>query len=172
MCYVSPYRKMSRLTLPALIANKFRATGQVCVCANRIFVHRSIMDKFAEVVRGKIAKLKVGHGLEPGTTLGPLTTKRGADRCIELVEDAQKNGAKLSIGGKRFGGGYHFEPTLLVAPSREARVYKEEMFSPICSLYPFDTEEEVRLRYQSFLLHHEWRKGEKNSTNHPGYRPL
>lgn len=91
----------------------------------------------------KVSQLKVGHGLEPGVTLGSLTTKRGADRCVELVGDAVQNGATVLAGGKRVGDGYHFEPTLLVGASRDARVHKEEMFSPICSLYAFDSEEEV-----------------------------
>jgi succinate-semialdehyde dehydrogenase/glutarate-semialdehyde dehydrogenase len=96
------------------------------------------------MVKGKIEKLKFGHGLEPGVTNGPLTTKRGAERATELVEDALSKGAKVVTGGKRFGTGYHFEPTLIIDASREARIYKEEMFAPILPLYGFDTEEEVR----------------------------
>lgn len=54
------------LLILALIANKFRAAGQVCVCANRVFVHHSVMDKFAAIMKEKISRLKFGHGLEPG----------------------------------------------------------------------------------------------------------
>lgn len=141
---LAPVRSCVRIELNvALIANKFRAAGQVCVCANRVFVHRSVIDKFANVMKQKISQLKFGHGLEKGITNGPLTTKRGAERCVELVDDAVQHGAKLILGGKRFGDGYHFEPTLLVGAAQRARVYKEEMFSPICSLYPFDNEDEV-----------------------------
>lgn len=127
----------------ALIGNKFRAAGQVCVSANRIFVQRTVMDKFAAIVKGKIEKLKFGHGLEPGVTNGPLTTKRGAERATELVKEAVSRGAKIVTGGKQFGTGYHFEPTLITGASKDARIYNEEMFAPILPLYPFDTEEEV-----------------------------
>lgn len=78
-----------------------------------------------------------------GVTNGALTTKRGAERAAKLVDDALKNGARLVMGGKRFGSGYHFEPTLIVGASHDALVYKEEMFAPICSLYPFNTDEEA-----------------------------
>jgi succinate-semialdehyde dehydrogenase/glutarate-semialdehyde dehydrogenase len=101
------------------------------------------MDKFAEIIKGKIAKLKFGHGLEPGVTNGPLTTRRGAERATELVKEAVSRGAKVVTGGKQFGSGFHFEPTLITGASRDARIYNEEMFAPILPLYPFDTEEEV-----------------------------
>jgi acyl-CoA reductase-like NAD-dependent aldehyde dehydrogenase len=125
------------------VANKYRAAGQVCVCANRVYVQREILDRFAEHFKAKVEQLKLGHGLDSGVNHGPLTTRRGADRCVDLVADAVKHGAKVLTGGKRVGEGYHFEPTILVGASKAAKVYKEEMFSPIASLYAFDTEEEV-----------------------------
>jgi succinate-semialdehyde dehydrogenase/glutarate-semialdehyde dehydrogenase len=67
---------------------------------------------------------------------------------VELTEDAQKDGAKLVTGGEQFGQGYHLEPTALVGASKDSRVYQEEIFAPICSIYPFDEEEEVS---QTFL---------------------
>lgn len=82
---------------------------------------------------------------ESGITTGSLTTRRGAEHCSTLVEDAIKNGSTVLRGGKRVGPGYHFEPTLLVGAGPESMVHTTEMFSPILSLYPFDTEEEVGL---------------------------
>lgn len=78
-----------------------------------------------------------------GITNGPLTTLRGAERAVELIEDAVKNGGKLLLGGKRFGSGYHLEPTLIVGAARTSRTFCEEMFAPICAIYPFETEDEV-----------------------------
>lgn len=127
----------------ALMANKLRHAGQVCVCANRVFVQKGVFDKFAALVEERMRKLKFGHGLDSDSTNGPVTTERGAARAVTLVEDAVKNGGKLVMGGKRFGTGYLFEPTLVLGASREAQVYREEMFAPIVSLYPFDTEDEV-----------------------------
>lgn len=78
-----------------------------------------------------------------GITNGSLTTERGAERAVRLVNDACAHGAKVLMGGKRYGTGYGFEPTLLVGAQRSALVYREEMFAPICSLYPFENENEA-----------------------------
>ncbi|BEI80927.1 hypothetical protein CcaverHIS002_0200870 [Cutaneotrichosporon cavernicola] len=127
----------------ALMANKLRHAGQVCVCANRVFVQKGVFDKFAALVEERMRKLKFGHGLDHDSTNGPVTTERGAARAVTLVEDAVNNGGKLVMGGKRFGTGYLFEPTLVLGAGREAQVYREEMFAPIVSLYPFEDEDEV-----------------------------
>lgn len=127
----------------ALMANKLRHAGQVCVCANRIFVQKPIVDKFTQIVKAKMEALKWGHGLDEGVTNGAVTVERGADRAGELVDDARKHGAQVLMGGKRFGSGFHFEPTLIVGAPRDARVYKEEMFAPILSMYAFENEQEV-----------------------------
>ncbi|BEI92381.1 uncharacterized protein CcaverHIS019_0500090 [Cutaneotrichosporon cavernicola] len=127
----------------ALMANKLRHAGQVCVCANRVFVQKDVFDKFAAIVEERMRKLKFGHGLSTDSTNGAIATERGAARAVRLVEDAVKNGGKLVMGGKRFGTGYLFEPTLVLGASRDAMVYREEMFAPIVSLYPFETEDEV-----------------------------
>lgn len=76
-------------------------------------------------------------------TNGALTTKRGAERAVLLVKDAVEKGGQVVMGGERFGTGYHFQPTLITNAPHDSRVYQEEMFAPICSLYPFDTEKEV-----------------------------
>ena len=78
-----------------------------------------------------------------GVTNGALTTRRGAQRARELVEDAIKQGASVLLGGSQFGTGYHFEPTLITGASLNSRVYQEEQFAPIVSIYPFDSEDEV-----------------------------
>lgn len=127
----------------ALIANKLRHAGQVCVCANRVFIQAGIYDAFAKKMEERMAKLKFGHGLDEGVTNGAVTTERGAARAITIIDDAVKQGATLVTGGKRFGTGFLVEPTLLVNTPRTATVYTEEMFAPIVSLYKFDNEAEV-----------------------------
>lgn len=126
-----------------LVANKFRNAGQVCVTANRVYVQRSVHDRFAKLVKSKIGLLKVGHGLADGTTTGSLATQRGVERCQVLVDDAREHGARVVCGGKRVGEGWHYEPTLLVGAGQRAMVHREEMFAPILSMYAFDTEHEV-----------------------------
>ena len=115
----------------------------MCICANRVFVQKGVYDKFSQLISERIAKLKFGHGLDDGVTNGAITTERGAARAVELVEDAVSQGGKLITGGKRFGTGNLMEPTLITHAPRSARVYKEEMFAPIVSLYAFETEDEV-----------------------------
>ena len=131
------------LTGQVLVANKFRNAGQVCVSANRVYVHRSIHDQFAKIVEQKVRALRIGHGLDKGTTTGSLATQRGVERCVRLVEDAKRKGATVVTGGNRVGEGWHFEPTLLVGAGRDAIVHREEMFAPILSMYAFDSEDEV-----------------------------
>lgn len=125
------------------MANKLRHAGQVCVCANRVFVQKGIFDEFAKIVEAKMKKLKFGHGLDEGTTHGSVTTERGVERGVTLVDDAVKHGGKLVLGGKRMDSGYLMEPTLILNASKDAKVYREEMFAPIVSMYAFDNEDEV-----------------------------
>jgi succinate-semialdehyde dehydrogenase / glutarate-semialdehyde dehydrogenase len=95
------------------IVCKFRASGQTCVCANKILVHESIYDDFAQKLAAKVDKFKLGYGMEEGVTHGPLVSKRGMDKVKEHVEKSVKAGAKVLVGGKA-GDGLFFEPTVLV----------------------------------------------------------
>lgn len=113
------------------------------MAANRVFVQAGAIDRFVSLLKSRISNLKLGHGLDPVTTFGPLVTAKGAERCVTLVADAQYHGAKILSGGKRVGQGFHFEPTLLIDVGTEAKVHREEIFAPICSLYTFETEAEV-----------------------------
>lgn len=83
-------------------------------------------------------------------TNGAMTTKQGPLRLKTLVDDAVQQGGRLVTGGNPFGPGYHFEPTLIVGASRNARIYNEEIFGPVAALYSFDTEEEVRMMSSPF----------------------
>lgn len=130
------------------------------MCANRVFVHESVVGDFVAKLKSKMAALKLGHGLEPGVTNGSLTTKSAPARLAALIEDAVKNGAKLEAGGKAFGKGYHFEPTLLVGASTRAQAYNEEIFGPVISVYSFSSEQEVSL---FFLI--SWTGSNANACN-------
>ena len=123
------------------------ADHQVCITANRVYVQKSIADQFIEKFSAAMRDtLKLGRGLEKGTTLGPVTVPQTLERAERVVEDAVNRGAKLISGGKRpthLGNGYYFEPTLLVGAPHAAAVAQEELFAPICSVALFETEEEV-----------------------------
>jgi len=89
--------------------------------------------------------LKVGHGAHPDTTLGPVTTERGIDKALEMVDDARKNGGRVLTGGNKvdLGGGYFFEPTVIADAHDSLMVACEEQFAPIAAIFPFETEEEA-----------------------------
>ncbi|XP_062602225.1 glutarate-semialdehyde dehydrogenase-like [Saccostrea cucullata] len=125
------------------IGAKFRCSGQTCVCANRIFVHESIYDEFVKKMAAVVEKdLKVGDGIDPATTQGPLINKKAVEKIEAHVQDAVSKGAKVVCGGKSKGGNF-FEPTILTGVTNDMRCAKEEIFGPIAGIIRFKTEEEV-----------------------------
>jgi len=126
------------------IASKYRNAGQTCVCANRMYVQAGIYDRFAERLAEVAGALKLGHGLDAGTKLGPLIDERAVAKVERHVADALARGAKLLIGGKRpEGSGSYFQPTVLVDVPADALSMREEIFGPVAPLVRFETEEEV-----------------------------
>ncbi|MDP9813098.1 aspartate-semialdehyde dehydrogenase [Rhizobium tibeticum] len=123
---------------------KFATSGQDCLAANRIFVHRSIATRFEEAFARRIKELKVADGLSPGAEIGPLMHERAVMKVEEQVDDALKRGAALVIGGRRHKAGkLFFEPTLLTNVPADALIMREETFGPVAAITFFDTEEEV-----------------------------
>jgi aspartate-semialdehyde dehydrogenase len=126
---------------------KFATSGQDCLAANRIFVQRSIIEAFVEAFAKRIATLKVGNGLMETVDIGPLMNERAVAKVEEHVADALNRGAWLATGGKRHPAGpLFFEPTLLVDPSPDALIMREETFGPVAAVTPFDIEDEVIAR--------------------------
>jgi succinate-semialdehyde dehydrogenase/glutarate-semialdehyde dehydrogenase len=131
------------------IASKFRNTGQTCVCANRIFVQREIYAAFADAFAAQVASLRVGNGLDPATSIGPLIDAHAREKVERHVTDALAGGASLLTGGSPYAGagsGAFWTPTVLADVSPEMLVAREETFGPVAPLIPFDDEGEV-VRY-------------------------
>jgi len=124
------------------IISKYRNNGQTCVCANRIYVQDGVYDAFAEKLKAAVGKLKIGNGLEDGTTTGPLIDGKAVAKVQEHIEDAVSKGAKVLSGGKLIEGNF-FEPTILVDVPKSAAVAKEETFGPLAPLFRFKDEAEV-----------------------------
>ncbi len=124
------------------IISKYRNNGQTCVCANRIYVQDGVYDAFAQKLAAAVAKLKIGNGLEDGTTTGPLIDGKAVAKVQEHIEDAVSKGAKVLSGGKLIEGNF-FEPTILVDVPKTAAVAKEETFGPLAPLFRFKDEAEV-----------------------------
>jgi succinate-semialdehyde dehydrogenase/glutarate-semialdehyde dehydrogenase len=126
------------------IASKYRNTGQTCVCANRILVQDGVYDAFAAKLKAAVEALKVGNGMEPGVTQGPLINADAVKKVEEHIADALKRGASVVTGGKRSAlGGNFFEPTVLADVPAEAIIFREETFGPVAPLFRFKTEEEA-----------------------------
>lgn len=130
-----------------LVGMKFRNAGQVCVSPTRFFIQNGVYDKFVAKFLDLAGQIKVGDGLDPASTMGPLANARRVNAMEGLVLDAQQKGAKIEIGGKRVGNeGNYFEPTVLTNVAEHARVMHEEPFGPIAMMLPFKTTDEVLSR--------------------------
>jgi succinate-semialdehyde dehydrogenase/glutarate-semialdehyde dehydrogenase len=126
------------------IISKFRNAGQTCVCANRLFVHDKVYDAFAEKLAVRVKALKVGPGVEPGVTQGPLIDKAAVAKVEEHVADALAGGAKVATGGRRHAlGGTFYEPTVLTGVTADMKIFREETFGPVAPLIRFSTDAEV-----------------------------
>jgi succinate-semialdehyde dehydrogenase/glutarate-semialdehyde dehydrogenase len=127
-----------------LMANKFRGGGQTCVCANRVFVHESVAEAFADKVAARVRKLRVGNGLEEGVDLGPLIDENGVAKVRRHVEDAVSGGAR-EVARADLGDlpGTFFPPTVLLNVPADALCMREETFGPLVPITRFGSEEEV-----------------------------
>lgn len=126
------------------VASKFRNNGQTCVCANRILVHASVADAFADALVRHVAALAVGDGMDAGVDLGPLISAAALAKVETHVADALAHGAVLLAGGKVHArGGLFFEPTVLRGVTRRMRIWSEETFGPVAGITVFETDEEA-----------------------------
>ncbi len=124
--------------------SKYRNTGQTCVCANRIYVQRGVLQAFTDKLVAKVKALKVGSGLEAGVTQGPLIDAKAVAKIEEHIADARAKGAEVLTGGKRHAlGGLFFEPTVIAGATADMMVAHEETFGPLAPIFAFDTEAEV-----------------------------
>jgi succinate-semialdehyde dehydrogenase / glutarate-semialdehyde dehydrogenase len=127
------------------VASKFRSSGQTCVCANRIYVHKDVYPEFIAGLAEAVSKFKVGNGFDEGTTHGPLIHSRAMDKVAAHVKDALSKGAELKQGGEALGslGSTFFAPTVLGSMSVNMQLAHEETFGPVAGIFPFSSEEEV-----------------------------
>jgi succinate-semialdehyde dehydrogenase/glutarate-semialdehyde dehydrogenase len=127
-----------------LMASKFRASGQTCICANRILVHESVRERFTALLIKSVAELRVGPGTEEGITQGPLIDGDALAKVTHLVGDAVAKGARVLVGGKPHPlGGTFYEPTILEGCTSDMELWHEEIFGPVVALYSFTSEAEA-----------------------------
>lgn len=139
------YEKMLHTT----INSSFQNQGQICLCGSRVFVERSLYEKFKKDFVEQTKKLIVGAPLDDKTRVGAVVSKPHMEKILSYIELAQKEGGKILCGGKRkiiegeFAEGYYIEPTVIENLPYDCRTNQEEIFGPVVTITPFDTEEEV-----------------------------
>lgn len=135
--------------LATSVQSSFSNQGEICLCGSRIFVERNLFDRFtADFVKATKA-LKIGDPMDESTGIGSLVSEGHMNKVLSYIELAQKEGGKVLTGGKRVilpgrcAGGYFVEPTVIVGLDAACRTNQEEIFGPVVTIMPFDTEEEV-----------------------------
>ncbi|CAM3565580.1 aldehyde dehydrogenase [Hydrogenibacillus schlegelii] len=130
------------------LRSSFHNQGEVCLCGSRIYVERPVYEEFLDRFVKRTKELVVGDPFDPKTFVGPLISREHLERVMGYVEIARNEG-RILIGGKQPEGltrGYYLEPTIVVDMPDTCRVMKEEVFGPVVTVSPFDTEEEVIAR--------------------------
>ena len=145
------YEKMLATTLNSSFANQ----GQICLCGSRIFVERKIYDKFKTDFVAKTKELTVGNPLDEKTKVGAIVSKPHQEKILSYVELAKQEGGKILCGGNKINlsgdlsEGYFIEPTIIEGLAFDCRTNQEEIFGPVVTITPFDTEEEALMMANS-----------------------
>lgn len=142
---------MMKTTLRSSFANQ----GQICLCGSRILIERSIYDRFRDAFVANVKQLKVGDPNDPESNLGAVVSKPHMEKVLSYIEIAKEEGGTVLAGGKRaevdgeFADGYFLEPTVIEGLAHTCRTNQEEIFGPVVTLIPFDTEEEALMMANS-----------------------
>ncbi|MET7392805.1 NADP-dependent succinic semialdehyde dehydrogenase [Dactylosporangium sp. NPDC005572] len=132
---VLPSADVARAAATAVVA-RCQNNGQSCIAAKRFIVHTDVYDEFVAAFTRGMAALRVGDPADPGTDVGPIATEAGRAELEELVADAVANGAEVLTGGYRPAGpGWFYPPTVLAGVDPSMRLYREETFGPVATVY-------------------------------------
>ena len=127
----------------------FSNQGQICLCGSRLFVQKDIYDDFKKALLKKVRQLKVGDPKEPASNLGAVVSKQHMNKILSKIQEARKLDGKVLIGGEReilngeLKNGYYIQPTVIEGLSYECSINQEEIFGPVVTIIPFNSEEEV-----------------------------
>jgi aminomuconate-semialdehyde/2-hydroxymuconate-6-semialdehyde dehydrogenase len=126
------------------IRSSFWNQGEICLCGSRIFVERAAYDTFVERFAAAARKLRTGDPLEESTDVGALITEAHMQKVLGYIELARKVGGSIVTGGRRLDrAGFFVEPAVITGLGSECRVLQEEIFGPVVTITPFDSEEQV-----------------------------
>ncbi|TDY16863.1 succinate semialdehyde dehydrogenase [Paraburkholderia sp. BL6665CI2N2] len=133
-----------------LAVGKYRNAGQVCIAPTRFYVHESIEKPFTDAFVQATRELRIGNGLDPETTMGPVANSRRVAAMERFVSDARERGAQILTGGRRDGGaGCFFPPTVLRSTPDDSMVMTQEPFGPLAPITPFSDFDDVIRRANS-----------------------
>lgn len=141
--------------LSTTIRSSFANQGQICLCGSRIFVERPIYEKFKEAFVAKVSKSKVSYPSDPEAKLGAVVSESHMEKVLSYIELAKQEGGTVLTGGKRvhlsapYDQGYYIEPTIIEGLAYDCRTNQEEIFGPVVTITPFDTEEEALMMANS-----------------------
>lgn len=124
------------LALESALWGAFGTTGQRCTATSRVIVHQAVRDRFTEMIVEAAGRLRLGHGNEAQTDVGPLINAAALEKVASYEEIAASDGARLRLGGKRQenGGGFFYLPTIWDNVRADARIAQEEIFGPCLSI--------------------------------------
>jgi aminomuconate-semialdehyde/2-hydroxymuconate-6-semialdehyde dehydrogenase len=137
------------------VRSSFANQGQICLCGSRIFVERSIYEKFKAVFVEKVSKSLVSYPSNPKTHLGAVVSKPHMEKVLSYIELAKTEGGTILTGGHQvkleapYENGYYIRPTVIEGLSYDCRTNQEEIFGPVVTIMPFDTEEEALMMANS-----------------------
>jgi len=131
-----------------VVSGIFAATGQTCIAGSRALIHRPILDRFVETLLALAKTAKMGNPLDMGTQVGPITTQPQYQKVLDYIRIAKEEGAVCRLGGApatrpECGSGWFVEPTIFTGVKPEMRIAQEEVFGPVLSIIPFDTEDDA-----------------------------
>ena len=130
------------------LAGIFAGTGQTCIAGSRLLVQRKVCNQVTEALVARAKTIKLGNPLDRATEMGPAANEPQFKRIMASIDGAIRNGARLLTGGKAAQGigldrGYFIEPTIFGDVANDMEIAQEEIFGPVLSIIPFDTEEEA-----------------------------
>lgn len=124
---------------------KFRSSGQTCVCANRLYVHKDVLEDFTQRLICRVQSFKLGRGIDEGITHGPLVNAAAVEKVKSHVEDAIEKGGQLRYGGAvpADTSGYFYQPTIITNANKDMLLATDETFGPLAAIFAFSSEDKV-----------------------------
>jgi aminomuconate-semialdehyde/2-hydroxymuconate-6-semialdehyde dehydrogenase len=135
--------------LSTTLRSSFANQGQICLCGSRIFIERPLYERFKEAFVVKVAKTVVSNPTDPKAILGAVVSKPHMEKVLSYVKLAKQEGGTVLTGGEQvhldapYNEGYYIRPTVIEGLAYDCRTNQEEIFGPVVTITPFDTEEEV-----------------------------